>query len=146
MDLSKACEQEILGLHRFFEAWFNAGFADEDRGFRRFTDVMAPGFVIVSPRGVATALSELGRELRQAYGAWKHDGDDPWTIQVEDVKLRHQHGDVALLTYVEKQHARGHDTARLSTVLMERHDPTPNGVRWLHVHETWTPGGAPSGA
>ncbi len=136
MDVATACEQEIVGLHRFFEAWFRGGFADRDRGFKRFGDVMAPGFVIVSPKGTATPLPALSVGLRSAFGTWEED----WSIEVADVTLRHAHADLALLTYVEKQQARGNDTARLSTVLMQQDESTPNGVRWLHVHETWMPG------
>lgn len=135
MDVLTACEQEIVGLHRFFETWFRGGFADRERGFRRFSDVMDPGFVIVSPRGTATALPGLSDGLRGAFGSWGSEG----SIEVADVTLRHVHADVALLTYVEKQRVEGKDTARLSTVLMQQHEPTPNGVRWLHVHETWMP-------
>lgn len=136
MDIATACEQEIIGLHRFFETWFRGGFADRDRGFKRFSDVMAPGFVIVSPRGTATALPALAEGLRSAFDSW----EDASSISVEGVELRHAHADLALLTYVEKQTVRGKDTARLSSVLLQQHEPAPNGVRWLHVHETWVPG------
>lgn len=97
---------------------------------------MAPSFVIVSPRGTATALPALSEGLRSAFDSWEDGG----SISVENVELRHAHADLALLTYVEKQTVRGKDTARLSSVLMQQHDPAPNGVRWLHVHETWMPG------
>ncbi len=136
MDVFTACEQEVVGLHRFFEAWFRGNFSDRERGFRRFSDVMDPGFMIVSPRGTATALPELSAGLRGAFGSWSADEK----IEVRDLQLRHAHADLALLTYVEAQHARGKDTARLSTVLMRQDEGTPNGVRWLHLHETWLPG------
>lgn len=136
MDVATACEQEIVGLHRFFETWFRGGFADRDRGFRRFSDVMAPNFVIVSPPGTATALPALSEGLRAAFNSW----DDASSISVESVELRHAHADLALLTYVERQSVHGKGTARLSSVLMQQHEPAPNGVRWLHVHETWMPG------
>lgn len=138
MDLALACEEEIVGLHRFFEAWFLGGFSNRDRGFERFAGVMNPGFVIVSPRGTSTALDALSAGLRGAFGSWKA-GD---SIGVSDVTLRHAHADLALLTYVETQRQGDSETARLSTVLMRQREATPNGVEWLHVHETWIPGGA----
>ncbi|MEM6294759.1 MAG: hypothetical protein AAGA54_26025 [Myxococcota bacterium] len=138
MDVARACEEEIVGLHRFFEAWFRGAFSDRERGFRRFADVMDPGFVIVSPRGTATALPDLSKGLRGAFGTWKPDD----AIEVRDVQLRHLHADLAVLTYIEAQRAGGKETARLSTVLMREDESTPNGIRWLHVHETWMPGQA----
>jgi len=136
MDLGPACEQEIIGLHRFFQTWFEGGFADRARGFLRFTDVMAPGFIIVSPKGTVTTLHELAKGLRSAFGSWPDGG----TIEVSDVTLRYQNDEVALLTYVERQHVGGKETARLSTAVMREHAAAPNGVCWMHVHETWMPG------
>ena len=136
MDVASACEQEIVGLHRFFQAWFLGGFSDRERAFMRFSDVMNPGFAIVSPRGTATALPELSKGLKGAFGTWQAGS----TIEVVDVALRHVHADLALLTYIERQHVGDKDTARLSTVLMRQQEATPNGVQWLHVHETWMPG------
>lgn len=138
MDVAAACEEEIVGLHRFFQAWFLGGFSDRERGFKRFTDVMDPGFAMVSPRGTATALPDLSAGLKGAFGTWEGGS----SIKVVDVSLRHLHADLALLTYVETQHVQGKDTARLSTVLMRQHEAMPNGVQWLHVHETWMPGQA----
>ncbi len=135
MDVALACEEEIVGLHVFFQAWFLGGFSDRARGFKRFTEVMDPGFAMVSPRGTATTLSELSTALQGAFGTWSKGS----SIEVVDISLRHVHTDLALLTYVEMQHVQGKDTARLSTVLMRQHEATPNGVRWLHVHETWMP-------
>ncbi|MBV1862604.1 MAG: hypothetical protein KUG77_29555 [Nannocystaceae bacterium] len=136
MDVALACEEEIVGLHRFFQEWFLGGFSDRKRGFKRFTDVMDPAFVMVSPQGVAIALPDLSAGLNGAFGTWQSGS----SIEVVDVSLRHVHADLALLTYVETQHVKGEDTARLSTVLMRQREATPNGVQWLHVHETWVAG------
>lgn len=138
MDVVLACEQEIIGLHRFFEAWFRGGFSDRDRGFQRFAGVMDPGFVMVSPRGTSTPLDALSAGLRGAFGTWGAEE----SIEVSDVTLRHAHADLVLLTYVETQRTPDKETARTSTVLMRQREATPNGVGWLHVHETWMPGKA----
>lgn len=138
MDVVSACEQEVVGLHRFFEVWFRGGFADQVRGFQRFTDVMAPGFAIVSPRGTSTELAALSDGLRAAFGSWPSDA----SISVEEVRVRHAHAGLVLVTYLERQHVGGKNTARRSTALMQEHEGTPNGMCWLHVHETWLPGQA----
>lgn len=137
-----ACAHEIESLHDFFEHWFRGAFADRVRAFERFSDVLAPGFVIVSPRGVATPRGALLEGLSSAFAAWASD-DPKGTIMVDSITPRHVHGDLALLTYIERQKRPAGSTARLSTVLMQRHEGTPNGVCWMHVHETWLPGEAP---
>ncbi len=139
---AEACAHEIVSLHDFFAHWFSGGFSDRARAFERFTDVMAPGFVIVSPQGVATPRARLIEGLSGAYGAWAEDRPRS-SIAVESIEARHVHGDVALLTYVERHRRPAAQTARFSTVLMRRHEAAPNGVCWLHVHETWLPGQAP---
>lgn len=143
--LAEACTHEITALHDFFAHWFRAAFADPDRAFERVTGVLAPGFVIISPRGTAVARASLLGGLRGAYGEWAKD-EPPGQIMVESIRPHHVHGDLALLTYVERHHRPGVQTARLSTVLMQRHEGTPNGVCWLHVHETWMPGASPQKA
>ena len=45
--------------------------------------------------------------------------------------------ELALATYEEWQEIDGKINARLSTVLLRAKADAPNGVEWLHVHETW---------
>ncbi|MEX1368049.1 MAG: hypothetical protein AB1Z98_33275 [Nannocystaceae bacterium] len=139
---AEACAHEIVSLHGFFEHWFRAAFADPARALERLSRVLAPGFVIVSPAGVATERAPLIARLEQAYGAWISDAPHG-EIEIESVTPRHVHGEVGLLTYVERQRRPSGETARLSTVLMQRHEAAPNGVCWLHLHETWLPGQGP---
>ncbi len=139
---AQSCAHEITSLHGFFEHWFHGAFADREVALRRLSDVLAPGFVIVSPRGVVTAREPLIERLSAAYGSWA--GDQPKSsIAVEAIEPRHMHGEVGLLTYNER-HRRPHgETVRHSSVLMQRDEDTPNGVSWLHLHETWLSGLGP---
>jgi hypothetical protein len=53
-------------------------------------------------------------------------------------------GDILLVTYEEWQQSGDQTTARLSTALFRDKPDAPNGLEWLHVHETWLPDRAPA--
>ncbi|MFX0092506.1 MAG: hypothetical protein ACFFBD_12150 [Candidatus Hodarchaeota archaeon] len=42
-----------------------------------------------------------------------------------------------MTTYEEWQEIDGQTIARLSTALFRKCFDAPNGVEWLHAHETW---------
>jgi hypothetical protein len=129
------CKAEICELHDFFQAWFTGTLANTDTNFARFADVMADGFAIINPSGKLSERPALLTGLRAA-----HQRQPAIRIWTQNHQLRHQVGDLALLTYEEWQKDATHTTARLSTVLFRAQAGTPNGVMWLHVHETWLPG------
>lgn len=46
-------------------------------------------------------------------------------------------GDIALVTYEESQSRDGDKRVLFSSALFRDKEGTPNGLEWLHVHETW---------
>ena len=142
MEMGERCEAEVLRLHRFLEDWFTGHLPRTEDAFERFKGVMAEGFAIISPGGVTSGRDELFVELERAHaGAAKPDGG--FRIWIEEVHLRHASGDIAVVTYAEYQERSGETTGRRSSALFRRKDGTPNGVEWLHLHETWLPDLAP---
>ena len=137
----RACEMEIVDLHRFFVAWMSGTLGRTAAEFSRFTDVLDKDFVIVSPRGVITERLALIDELEKAHGG-RAGGDEDFRIWIEKPRLRRLADDLCLAVYEEWQHAGGTTTGRLSSALFGRRSGAPNDVSWLHVHETWLPGGA----
>lgn len=127
-----ACVREIMELHDFFQAWFTGSLRNDSEQFRRFADVMDEAFTIIAPDGVLTELSWLTERLQKAYGHYA--GIRIWT---ENHRLLYRYGDLALCTYEEWQETPELTTVRLSSVLFQRDKQTPNGLRWIHVHETW---------
>lgn len=126
---------EIIELHDFFVAWFAGALPATDAAYARLVDTMAPEFVIVSPGGVLTLREPLITQLRAAHGS-----RPGWQIWIENAELRFQQGGLTGATYEEWQrHADGTVTGRLSTVVFRARADTPNGLVWLHVHETWLP-------
>lgn len=130
----EACAREIVELHEFFQDWFTGDRDDHPATFARFTAVMDSDFVIIGPDGILTTFPTLVDRLRSAYGRF------PCTrIWTENHQRHQQLGNWAICTYEEWQATQEVTTARLSTVIFQADDRAPNGVRWLHVHETWLP-------
>ncbi len=140
--MRERCEAEVIGLHRFLEEWFTGALPATAEAIDCIRGVMAEGFAIISPRGVVTGREEMIAELERAHGAFA-GADQGFRIWVADVHLRHDLGDTALVTYAEYQELSGETTGRRASALLRRKDGTPNGVEWLHLHETWLPDLAP---
>jgi len=132
-DLARRCLAEVDDLHRFFVAWLGGDAAAE---FARCEAALGPEFQIVEPDGTIVERDPLLRALGSARG--RHDDPDrPFSIRIEDAAARGVSGALCLVTYVERQIVRGRPTARRSSALFRDAPDRPNGVEWLHVHETW---------
>ncbi len=136
--LFAACGAEVAGLHRFFVGWMTGAVARDAATYARFTGAVADGFALISPGGTVTEREALIAELEAAHG--QRAAFDIW---IEDCRCRFTAGDLCLITYEEWQQTGETKTGRLSTALFRRRAAAPNGVEWLHVHETWLPGAAP---
>lgn len=128
-------EQEIVELHRFFEAWFRGRLPQDETSLARFADALADDFVIVTPDGVAIEKTEIVDAVRTSHGV-----DPAAGIWIKNVVTRTRSRTIIVATYEEWQQF-GADTprGRLSTVVLENDDGAPGELRWLHVHETWLP-------
>ena len=141
-NLARRCLAEIDDLHRFFVAWLGGDAAAE---LARCEWALGPGFQIVEPDGTIVEREPLLQALGSARG--KHnDPDRPFSIRIEDATARAPSGALCLVTYVERQIVRGQSTARRSTALFRNTPDGPNGVEWLHVHETWIATGIATGS
>jgi hypothetical protein len=58
-------------------------------------------------------------------------------IWIRNIQVLHQYDDLLLSSYEEWQEIDGMVTTRLSSVLFKQVGIHPNGLLWLHVHETW---------
>ena len=125
-------ENEIIELHRFFQDWYNKQLSPTDENFARCSDVLHPNFTIIFPSGDQMRRQALLESLRNAHGS--HTNIQIW---IKRVQVLHQNEGLVLATYEEWQENNRQVKSRLSTVLFQQAPTTPNGVRWLHVHETW---------
>ena len=136
MNCEERCQLEVVELHRFFEQWFNGELPDTDEAYARFASVMAEGFEIISPAGVAMKRDVILDAVRVGYG--KEPESKIW---IENHRHLFTYSDLSLVTYEEWQGTGDKQHGRLSTALLRITKNTPNNLQWLHVHETWLPEG-----
>lgn len=142
MDMATQCRKETEELHAFLQDWLTAALPRSEDAYARFRQVMAPGLLVISPRGTETNQADLLKEFESIHGVLSARRGH-FRITVENYRCLEVVGDRALVTY-EEWHRDGDDvSARVSTVLYGRKPGAPQGVEWLHVHETWLPGLAP---
>ena len=125
-------ENEIIELHQFFQNWYNNQLSPTDENFARCANALAPDFSIVFPDGNMVFCQALLGKLKKA-----HNSHTDMRIWIVNVQVLYQIGDLILATYEEWQDIESKVTARLSSVLFRKAQFTPNGLLWLHVHETW---------
>jgi hypothetical protein len=142
-DIAKGAAAEIRDLHVFLVGWLGGALPRNQETFADFAGVMAPGFVIISPNGAVTRRDDLLTELEAAHGA-RGNVEPPFTIRIEKITPAHVRGDLALVAYQEWQDLPAETTARQSSALFGRAPDARHGVHWLHLHETWIAGHAPT--
>lgn len=125
--------QEIVGLHDFFTEWFN-GTVKRDQLGPRFLCRLDENVVFIPPEGQIMTRDMLRGGFERGYGTNK-----TFRIQIRDVTIRHDIGDLVMATYTEWQTGAAlsdeKNNARVSSVLMKMTEP----VTWLHIQETWLP-------
>lgn len=130
--MSRDWQKEIVELHEFFQGWLGGGLAPTDEEFHRLEKVLAEGFTLITPDGRRLERDELLQGLRGSAGA--RAGLRIW---VEKPHLHHEGKALLIASYQEWQMEKGSPRARVSTVIFRPRKALPNGVEWLHVHETW---------
>ncbi len=129
-------EAEIRELHEFFERWYRGDTEETETAFVRFGAALGPGFRLVSPEGDVYDRRAILDAVRKGHSA---EGDV--RIWIENIKVRKIGRESIFATYEEWQSSQGETTGRISTVLFKIDPHGFNGVLWMHVHETWLPGG-----
>jgi hypothetical protein len=133
------CQTEIIELHAFFERWFTGRVESSEAQLTRVAEVLAPDFRLISPRGVVDTRGPLLAAIRRAHGARRR-----CRIWIEDCRCRTLGPGLCLATYQEWQEIEGETTARLSTAIFRPRPDAPNGIEWVHLHETWLPRPSPA--
>lgn len=126
-------EREIVDLHEFFQGWLRGEL--EPAAIGRLEAALADDFGMVLPSGRRLERRELVSGLRG------QQGEVPsLAIRIEAPVLRAAGEGWRLAVYREHQRSEDGENARISTVLFREDPDGPNGLRWVHVHETWAEG------
>ena len=129
-DLVAPAEREVRARHAFFVDWF-AGRATEAE-FAAATAAFAPDMWLIGPDGVAQDRAAVLAMLRAARAA-----RPDLAIAIVMGRSLPLGPDHLLATYDEHQRLGDRRTARRSTAVFARAPAAPEGVAWLHLHETW---------
>lgn len=132
-DLRARCEDEVVELHRFFQAWYRGEIDPGGEGFSRFSDVLSESFHLISPDGRLVSRSEILAAVRAAHGS----KPPAFEIRTGEVHFRIGSRRVGVVTYEEWHEGGGEGRGRVSTAVFQDRADAPNGVEWVHVHETW---------
>ncbi len=131
-DLLGRAIREVVDLHQFFEDWFTGRLPQTEEAFQRFPLVTAPEFALIGPDGAARTRAQVLEWV------WSIHGARPTTrMWIEDVRVAVVRPSLYLVTYDEWQADADSRSVRVSSALFEDSAGAPNGLNWLHVHETW---------
>ncbi len=138
MTVAAHCEREVRELHAFFEAWFNGDVPATDETFARLAGVLAEEFILVSPAGRPISRPQVLALVRQNHPLNKTPGSTAEVeIRIEEFSTHIATADFILVTYQEWQSRGGPARGRQSSAIFRVSETTPNGLEWLHLHETW---------
>lgn len=132
-ELRARCEDEVVGLHRFFQEWYRGEIDAAGEGFSRMSDVLAEGFHLISTDGRLVGRSEILASVRGAHGSKPAD----FRIRTGECHFRVGSRRMGVVTYQEWHEEGGERRGRISTAVLHDRADAPNGVEWIHVHETW---------
>lgn len=132
-ELRARCEDEVVGLHRFFQEWYRGEIDPAGEGFSRMSDVLAEGFHLISADGRLVGRSEILASVRGAHGSKSQD----FAIRTGECHFRIGSRRMGVVFYEEWHEEGGERRGRISTAVFQDRADAPNGVEWVHVHETW---------
>jgi hypothetical protein len=139
--MDERCRAEVEQLHDFLQGWMGGTLQADPGTFRRLADVLASDFEMISPDGEPVSRDQMIAGLLPAHGV--HAGrSQRFRISITDYRGRAVGKDLHVATYREWQVVDGETRGRLSTALFRSRAGTPNGVEWVHLHETWIPASA----
>lgn len=121
---------EVVDRHAFFADWLKGRLPEPALGdaMRAF----AGGFNRIAPDGAEMDRAGLAAWLDARRGTMP----DAFTIEIGALRTIAEMSGCVALRYRETQPGET-PPVRIATALFVADDGAPNGVAWVHVHETW---------
>lgn len=133
---------EVVKLNLFFERWRRAEVEKFELYLANMKAVCCPSGVLIHPSGTEKLLGDCVNAFRTCYGDQKGKSYRVWVDQV----LPTQVGSNSWLVKYKKWELSGEkQKGCLTTVLLSSKGVSvPEGLTWVHVHQTWLDGAAPT--
>lgn len=128
--------REITEFFKFFSDWFDGAIPNTDEQYSRISRVIPADSTFISHKGeMITARSFFMNSIRTA-----HSTIPQLHMQAKNIQLQWENGDLALIIFEEWSIAPIPVTGgRLCSAIFRKNPNTPNGIEWLHFHETLLP-------
>lgn len=131
-DLARRAGIEVIDLHRFFNAWFNGTVPKTGAQFDRVRRVWPGLLTMIAPDNSVRAAAQL---LDATYA--QHGAFPGLSIRIENLRISAPEGSGVAVARYEEWHVDEHETdVRLCSATLVESGSAPNGVRWLHIHES----------
>ena len=131
-DISHRADREVRELHAFFQAWFTGRVPKSRECFARVELAWPTHFTMVTPQRVRMESAALLDSTFEQHG--KYPG---LNIRIEKLCVMHSpNSGVAVAVYEEWHMDESENEGRLCSATLVNQPEAPNGVQWLHIHES----------
>ena len=127
--------REVAEFFQFFQEWFGGTSPDTNEHYARITNGIPDDSTYINPKGELISTKSFFSGMRS-----KHGNIPGMRMWVDNIRLHWEEGDLALVTFEEwAQAPDAVPEGRMSTTIFRKKPETPNGIEWLHTHETLLP-------
>lgn len=127
-------QREIVEFNVFTVKWLRGEVPNTDAAFQRLTGVISNGAKAIYPWGMESSLAEALDGLRQKYGSTQGIETFIWFDNIQERRLA---DGVHLVTWQPWEQFGGKERrGYFASAILLAKAGTPNGVEWLHFHET----------
>eukprot|EP00249_Psilotum_nudum_P023546 c28919_g1_i1 orf=288-1634(+) len=129
-----SARKEVVEFNVFFEKWLKGEVQNNDDTYQRLTGVVEKDATMVSHSGKESSFIESLLAARSRHGAMQEKGFVMWVDNIMEHKLAEG---VYLVTWQLWEQLAGEERkGYFATAIFVAKEGTPNGVVWLHFHET----------
>ncbi|XP_027176070.1 sucrose-phosphatase 1 [Coffea eugenioides] len=133
---------EVVKFNLFFERWRRAEVEKSELYLANMKAVCCPSGVLVHPSGIEKLLGDCVNAFRTCYGDQQGKGYRVWVDQVLPTQVG---SDSWLVKYKKWELSGEKQKGCLTTVLLSSKGVSvPEGLTWVHVHQTWLDGAGPT--